>query len=70
MKYLENERLESLSAFLSNREMGGRMLNGRLEVERRNIQMDFVTIIKFIIIWPERHIHVKGLETTRNCLKC
>ena len=32
MKYLENDRLESLTAFLSNREMGGRMINGRVEV--------------------------------------
>ena len=32
MKYLENEKLEALTAFLSNREMGGRMLNGRIEV--------------------------------------
>jgi hypothetical protein len=31
MKYLENERLEALSAFLNNREMGGRMINGRIE---------------------------------------
>ena len=37
MKYLENEALESLTNFLSDREMGGRMLNGRVEVSEFEI---------------------------------
>ncbi len=32
MKYLENESLENLSNYLTEREMGGRILNGRVEV--------------------------------------
>jgi hypothetical protein len=31
MKYLESSNLEALTLFLSGREMGGRVLNGRIE---------------------------------------